>query len=259
VYKRQLEADAVLICTGSSQNGYELAKSLGHTITELAPSLFSFKIVDDLLAELSGLSFLDAEVRLEVEQKKQIFKQRGPLLITHWGLSGQAVLKISAWAAREMMHAEYKAKLYVNWLGCEKLDVVVGLLKKIKEQNLKTQIGNAYPEPLAKRFWQKLVLKANLSADKRWADLSNKEIATLSELLFATPFHILGKNRFKDEFVECGGVSLKEINFKTMESKICPGLYFAGEILDIDGITGGFNFQNAWTGGWIAGQNMFFS
>jgi predicted flavoprotein YhiN len=251
-----LEADAALICTGSSQNGYELAKSLGHTITELAPSLFSFKIVDSLLSELSGLSFLDAEVRLEVEQKKQIFKQRGPLLITHWGLSGPAVLKISAWAAREMMQAEYKAKLYVNWLGCEKLDDVVNLLKKIKEQNLKTQIGNAYPEQLAKRFWQKLILKANLSAEKRWADLSNKEILTLSELLSATPFQILGKNRFKDEFVECGGVSLKEINFKTMESKICPGLFFAGEILDIDGITGGFNFQNAWTGGWIAGQNI---
>jgi len=248
-------ADSVMIATGSSAFGHRLAKELGHTIAELAPSLFSFKISDSLINELSGLSFENTEVKLVIDNEKP-FKERGPLLITHWGLSGPAVLKISAWAAREMLHSNYMAKLIVNWLGLEKLEVVSEILKEIKLANKKSQIQNAYPEKLAKRFWIQFLQKINISLDKRWADISNKEIQLLADGLFATEFQVLGKNRYKDEFVECGGVSLKEINFKTMESKICPGLYFAGEVLDIDGITGGFNFQNAWTGAWIAAKNM---
>jgi predicted Rossmann fold flavoprotein len=250
-----IRADAVMIATGSSAPGYQLAKSLGHTITELAPSLFSFKIEDPLLNELSGMSFENAEVKLLIEGQKP-FTESGPLLITHWGLSGPAVLKISAWAAREMLHADYKAKLKINWMGMKRQEDVLDLLKRTKSDAGKSQIHNIYPEQLAKRFWLKALAKGGISEDKRWADVSNKELQSLAEMLFATEFKVLGKNRFKDEFVECGGVSLKEIDFKTMQSKICPGLYFAGEVLDVDGITGGFNFQNAWTGAWIAAQHM---
>lgn len=250
-----LVADSVMIATGSSAFGHKLAKELGHTITELAPSLFSFKIEDPILTDLSGLSFENAEVKLEIPNEKP-FKERGPMLITHWGLSGPAVLKISAWAAREMLHADYKAQLKVNWMGAKRIEDVLETLKKVKNDGLKSQVHNVYPEVLAKRFWIKVLAKAEVSEDKRWADVSNKELQALAEVLFATDFKVLGKNRYKDEFVECGGVALNEINFKRMESKICPGLFFAGEVLDIDGITGGFNFQNAWAGAFIAAQNL---
>jgi len=248
-------ADKVMIATGSSAFGYQLAESLGHSITELAPSLFSFKITDSLISDLPGLSFENVEVKLLIENEKP-FKERGPLLITHWGLSGPAVLKISAWAAREMLHSNYLGKLRVNWTGYERIEAVVDLLKKLKLEGQKSQIQNIYPEFLAKRFWLKILEKSNIPMEKRWADTSNKELQALSESLFSTELEILGKNRYKDEFVECGGIALNEINFKKMESKICPGLYFAGEVLDIDGITGGFNFQNAWTGAWIAANSM---
>lgn len=250
-----IDAHSVMIATGSSAFGYQLATNLGHTITELAPSLFSFKIEDPLIRELPGLSFEAAEVKLMIENEKP-FKERGPLLITHWGLSGPAVLKISAWAAREMLHSQYLGKLRVNWMGLDRIESLLELLKAKKQEGLKSQIQNIYPEALAKRFWLKVLEKASVPFDKRWADISNKEIQFLAEILFSTEFQILGKNRYKDEFVECGGVALNEINFKKMESKLCQGLFFAGEVLDVDGITGGFNFQNAWTGAWIAAQNM---
>lgn len=248
-------ADKVMIATGSSAFGYQLAEGLGHSMTEMAPSLFSFKITDPLISELPGLSFENVEVKLLIENEKP-FKERGPLLITHWGLSGPAVLKISAWAAREMLHSNYQGVLKVNWTGFERIDAVIEVLKKLKTEGQKSQIQNIYPEFLAKRFWLKILEKSNISLEKRWADVSNKDLQSLSESLFSTELKIQGKNRYKDEFVECGGVALNEINFKKMESKICPGLYFAGEVLDIDGITGGFNFQNAWTGAWIAANSM---
>lgn len=250
-----IKADKVMIATGSSAFGYQLAESLGHSVTELAPSLFSFKITDPLIIELPGLSFENVEVKLLIENEKP-FKERGPLLITHWGLSGPAVLKISAWAAREMLHSNYLGTLKVNWTGFERIDAVTEVLKKLKSEGQKSQIQNIYPEFLAKRFWLKILEKSNIPLEKRWADISNKDLQSLSESLFSTELKILGKNRYKDEFVECGGVALNEINFKKMESKICPGLFFAGEVLDIDGITGGFNFQNAWTGAWIAANSM---
>jgi hypothetical protein len=250
-----IQAEKVMIATGSSAFGYQLAEGLGHTMTEMAPSLFSFKITDPLISELPGLSFENVEVKLLIENEKP-FKERGPLLITHWGLSGPAVLKISAWAAREMLHSNYQGTLKVNWTGFERIDAVIEVLKKLKTEGQKSQIQNIYPEFLAKRFWLKILEKSNVSLEKRWADVSNKDLQSLSESLFSTELKIQGKNRYKDEFVECGGVALNEINFKKMESKICPGLYFAGEVLDIDGITGGFNFQNAWTGAWIAANSM---
>ena len=231
--KESLTADAVLIATGSAPSGYRLAKSLGHTITELAPSLFSFKIRDPLIAGLQGLSFADATLKLTLPGKK-VFKQKGPVLITHWGLSGPAILKLSAWAAREMKQANYDGTLTVNWLGTEKSSEVENRLKLLKEENLKSYLKNSYPENLPKRFWLNLLDKCSIDPDKQWSRISNKDIAKMGHALGATSLKISGQNRYKDEFVECGGVALSEVDFKTMQSKVCPGLYFAGEILDVD-------------------------
>lgn len=250
-----LRADAVLIATGSSAAGYEFAKSLGHTITPLAPSLFSFKIESPLLEDLAGLSFPNAKLKLSIPGAKH-FKQDGPTLITHWGLSGPAILKLSAWAAREMMSSNYVADLSVNWLGIERIEAVQELIQNLKNNNTKSLVKNTPPPDLAKRFWIKLVEEAGVSSECLWADFSKKHLIKLSELLFNSQLKVTSKNRYKDEFVECGGVDLKEIDFKTLQSKVCPGLYFAGELLDVDGITGGFNFQNAWTTSWIAGTHM---
>ena len=248
-------ADSVLIATGSKPIGYELAKSLGHSITEIAPSLFTFKIDDLVLENLSGTSFANATLTLKIKNVKP-FIQNGALLITHWGLSGPALLKLSAWAAREMMHSNYKAKIIVNWLSIENFSVAENLLKDIKNNNTKTSIGNAYPNALTKRFWLQLLAKCSISKEKNWSEISKKELNQIIENLINCELAILGKSRFKEEFVECGGVNLKEINLKTMESKVCSGLFFSGEVMDIDGVTGGFNFQSAWTSGWIAGTNM---
>jgi predicted Rossmann fold flavoprotein len=248
-------ADSVLIATGSMPGGYRLAKNLGHSITEIAPSLFTFKIQDEILEGLSGTSFSQASLTLQIDGAKP-FEQKGPLLITHWGLSGPALLKLSAWAAREMMHTNYKAKITVNWLGIERQDDTEKLLNTIKNNNTKTSVGNAYPSELTKRFWLQLLIKCDISKEKNWSEISKKEFHLIMKNLFSCELDVLGKSRFKEEFVECGGINLKEINFKTMESKVCSGLYFSGEVMDIDGITGGFNFQSAWTSGWIAGNNM---
>ena len=248
-------ADAVLVATGSAPDGYRLATSLGHTISERAPSLFSFKITDPLIAELQGLSFSDVTLKLTLPGKK-IFKQKGPVLITHWGLSGPAILKLSAWVAREMKQANYNGSLTVNWMGAEKLRDVENRLNQMKIENSKSYLKNIYPDNLPKRFWINLLNKISIDRDKQWTHVSKKELSAICQALVASPLNVSGQNRFKDEFVECGGVALNEVDFKTMESKICPGLYFAGEILDVDGITGGFNFQNAWTTGWVAAQHM---
>ena len=248
-------ADSVLIATGSMLGGYHLAKNLGHSITEIAPSLFTFKIEDEILEGLSGTSFSQAALTLKIDGAKP-FEQKGPLLITHWGLSGPALLKLSAWAAREMMHTNYKAIITINWLGIERQDDAEKLLKTIKNNNTKTSVGKAYPSELTKRFWLQLLIKCGISKEKNWSEISKKEFRLIVKNLFNCELNVLGKSRFKEEFVECGGINLKEINFKTMESKVCSRLYFSGEVMDIDGITGGFNFQSAWTSGWIAGNNM---
>ena len=252
-------ADAVLVATGSVLGGYRLAESLGHSITERAPSLFSFIIQDALISGLEGLSFKDASLKLTLSGKTgrgKVFKQRGPVLITHWGLSGPAILKLSAWAAREMKQSDYKGILTVNWMGAENFNDVENRLNRMKSENLKSYLKNVYPETLPKRFWLSLLDTCSIDRDKQWAQISKKEVAQLCQALVASQLTISGQNRFKDEFVECGGVALHEIDFRSMESKICAGLYFAGEILDVDGITGGFNFQNTWTTGWVAAQHM---
>jgi predicted Rossmann fold flavoprotein len=250
----QIKADAIVIATGSSPAGYRLAESLGMKITDLAPSLFSFKIESPLLKDYSGTSFKN--VSLELKTEKKVFKQTGPMLITHWGLSGPAILKLSAWAAREMKACSYKAKLVVHWDVGKSLDEVRTELKALFSSNERAKLSNVVPSLFTKAFWRSFIDYLGIAEDRLAGELSKKEFNKLVDAIYATNFEIKGKNRFKDEFVECGGVGLKQIDFKTMSWKKDPRIHVTGELLDIDGITGGFNFQNAWTSGWLSANHI---
>jgi len=250
-----LTANKILIATGSSKIGYQWAEKLGHEIEQPVPSLFTFNIKDTRFQDLAGVTVENVHLKL-VTQGKEKLAQTGPLLITHWGISGPAVLKLSAWGARLLAENNYQMSLLINWLPEYNQDQLREYLLIVKNENPKKQIVSYSPVKLSKRLWQSLVIASEINPDTIWANLSKKQLNKLVQELSQGNYLIKGKGVFKDEFVTCGGVNLKEINFKTMESKICPNLYFAGEILDIDGITGGFNFQNAWTTGWIAGQAM---
>jgi predicted Rossmann fold flavoprotein len=194
-----------------------------------------------------------AVVTLKIDKKKKL-EQSGPLLITHWGLSGPAVLKLSAWGARILGEHNYQMPITVNWLPSENTETLRQKLQTFKAENPKKKIITFSPVDLPKRLWQSFVQYANIQADQNWADLSKKQLNILIQEITQGSYQIQGKGVFKEEFVTCGGVSLKEVNFKTMECRVCPHLYFAGEVLDIDGVTGGFNFQSAWTTSWIAGN-----
>lgn len=248
-----LDADFILLATGSSPQGYKLATSLGHSITPLAPSLFTFKITDPRLSELSGISFADVQLSLSINGQP-VSQQRGPLLITHWGLSGPAVLKLSAWAARELLDAHYKAELAVNFAPSVPPDQLARRFSEARALHGAQRIASHPIVDLSRRYWSRIVDRIGKEQCSLWSQLSKKQTSELTNEISAARFAINGKGVFKEEFVTCGGVSLGEVNFKTMQSRRTPGLYFAGELLDIDGITGGFNFQNAWTTGWIAGN-----
>ncbi len=246
--------DRILLATGSSPQGYRIAGSLGHNITPLAPSLFTFKIRDPRLEGLSGVSFKEAALTMQAGEAS--FSQSGPVLITHWGLSGPAVLKLSARGARSLKEAGYKASLRINWLLDKTSEEAIDLLNILRRDNPKKAIRSIAPDEIPKRFWERIVGNAGISDDITWANATRRNLQDLAACLTHDDYHIMGKGIFKEEFVTCGGVDLREIDFKTMQSKVQPGLFFAGEILDIDGITGGFNFQAAWTTGWIAGQHI---
>ncbi|WP_404789680.1 NAD(P)/FAD-dependent oxidoreductase [Altericista sp. CCNU0014] len=252
---KTIGCDRLFLATGSHPLGYRLAASLGHQLVPPVPSLFTFNISDPRLAALAGVSVPLVRVKLLVEGQKPL-EQEGPLLITHWGASGPAVLKLSAWGARLLYDARYRAAIQVNWLPALKVEVLRGVLLRVKEEWARKAISKHCPVALPQRLWQRLVESVGIDPELRWADLSKKALNLLLLELTQGQFEIRGKGIFKDEFVTCGGIPLAEVNFKTMESRCCPGLYFAGEILDVDGVTGGFNFQNAWTTGWIAGQAM---
>lgn len=253
---RELTVDCVLLATGSAPHGHRFAKDLGNRITDLAPSLFTFNIQDPRLSGIPGISFPSAALTLEIPGSKQSFKQTGPLLITHWGLSGPAVLKLSAFAAHELFASNYGATLKVNFLPMEDRAQIEQSLLLHKQQNAKKNLANALPFNLPKRFMLKVLEALKIEADQPWSSINHAATARLIKELCEGIYAVSGKGEFKDEFVTCGGVDRRDVDFRTMESKRCKGLYFAGEILDIDGITGGFNFQNAWTTGWIAGRNM---
>jgi predicted Rossmann fold flavoprotein len=256
--------DRLLLATGSSPSGYAIARSLGHELEPPVPSLFTFNIKDSKLHELAGVSVNPATVKLIIsnpnpEKKKSTrnqSEQSGALLITHWGLSGPAVLKLSAWAARELHDCNYQAKLAVNWIPSLKVEAIKQILLSAKTEQPKKFISNYCPVDISLRLWEYLLDKAEVELEKRWADISNRAIQQIVNVLNASEYAIAGKGVFKEEFVTCGGIRLQDVNFQTMESKICQGLFFAGEVLDIDGVTGGFNFQSAWTTAWIASQGL---
>lgn len=249
-----IECDRLLIATGSNILGYQWAQGLGHKIETPVPSLFTLQIKDPRLQELAGVSVENISLRLLADKNK--LEQTGPLLITHWGVSGPAVLKLSAYGARILHEARYRMPLLINWIPTYNAETLRQLLLETKVSYPKRKIFSYAPIDLPKRLWQQLVSYIGINDQTPWAELSKKGLNQLIEELTQGRYQIEGKGVFKEEFVTCGGVNLKEIDFKTMESKICPGLYFAGEILDIDGVTGGFNFQSAWTTAWIGGNAM---
>ncbi|MGH7975998.1 MAG: NAD(P)/FAD-dependent oxidoreductase [Limisphaerales bacterium] len=249
-----LFCDKLLLAIGGCRTPAlgQLAVSLGHKLEPPVPSLFTFHVEIPRLRELAGISVENVEASV-VETK---LRERGAILITHWGLSGPAILRLSAWGARELHAKNYQFKLQINWLphlSEEKLATEFQARKKSQPAKL---IVNSPIAPLPARLWKQLVLAAGIARDVRWSNFSRAARHKLIQQLLRTEFPVTGKSLNKDEFVTCGGVKLSEVNFKTMESKICPGLFFAGEVLDIDGITGGFNFQAAWTTGWIAGRAL---
>jgi predicted Rossmann fold flavoprotein len=255
--ERVMKCDRLLIATGSNPLGYRWAKNLGHKIEPTVPSLFTFNLRDSRLQGLAGVSVSNAQVKLGTGKNK--LEQTGALLITHWGVSGPAILKLSAWGARSLFDFKYNSPLQINWLPEFNQEDLNQLLISLKQTNPQKKIINYCPVELPKRLWQSLINYVEINPNKVWSEISKKELNKLVAEIVQGQYEIKGKGVFKDEFVTCGGVSLKEVNFKTMESKKCPGLYFAGEILDIDGVTGGFNFQSAWTTSWLAGQAIAFS
>ncbi|QSJ20819.1 NAD(P)/FAD-dependent oxidoreductase [Nostoc sp. UHCC 0702] len=249
------KCDRLLLATGSNPVGYKIAQEFGHQIQPPVPSLFTFNISDPHLRALAGVSVNPVRLRLSVPEKPQL-EQTGPLLITHWGLSGPAVLKLSAWGARLLHENRYQATLSINWLPDLQHEVVREKILAVKTEWANKAIALHRGVDLPHRLWQYIIARAGITMEDRWAGLSNKTLNRLVQELTQGQHLITGKGVFKEEFVTCGGVNLKEVDFKTMESKLVAGLYFAGEILDIDGITGGFNFQSAWTTAYLAGNAM---
>ena len=246
--------DRLLLATGGCRAAVagELAVALGHTLEPPVPSLFTFHIETAWIRELAGVS-MESVVASVPETK---LRERGAVLLTHWGLSGPVILRLSAWGARVLQGLDYKFPLHLNWLPdftAEKIAAELQLRRKNQPAKL---VVNATIAPITARLWEQLVIASGIGRETRWADLSKSAQHNLVQQLIRTEFQVTGKSLNKDEFVTCGGVRLNEVNFKTMESRICPGLHFAGELLDIDGITGGFNFQAAWTTGWLAGKAM---
>jgi len=256
--KRCYSADSVVLCTGSSKQGFILAEKLGHTIIDPVPSLFTFKTQHQLITDLAGISFENVNLQLKFpEDEKKRLGATGSLLITHWGLSGPAVLKLSAFGARFLFESGYEAMLRINFLPTQKESEILQHLSDIKSgPNRKKQLSNYGMEGFPKRAWERFVEIAEISRETTWQSLTNKQLQTLVKTVCALDISINGKGTFKEEFVTAGGVFRKEVNFKSMESKKAPNLFFAGEVIDIDGITGGFNFQNAWTGAWIVSESL---
>ncbi|MFX0556452.1 NAD(P)/FAD-dependent oxidoreductase [Maribacter sp. CXY002] len=258
-------AKKLVMTTGSNPKMWELLRNMGHTIIEPVPSLFTFNIKDERIANIPGLS---TAAEVSVLDKKIIYKNNGnrsngnmvlfsngPLLITHWGMSGPCILKLSAWGARLLESYDYRFKIAVNWVPDYHKNGLLSLFKEIKKVERKTILRTKVVD-IPKRLWVNLVRASEIEESCTWPDVSHQQLENLAEQLTNGIFKVEGKSTFKEEFVTAGGVDLKEINFKTYESKILSGLYFAGEILNVDAITGGFNFQNAWTGGYMAANGI---
>ena len=250
--EQQFVADKLVVAAGSSKKVWELCKTLDHTIIEPVPSLFTFNIKDTRLTDLLGVSVPDATVSI-VGTK---LESSGPLLITHWGMSGPAVLKLSAFGARILADKNYQYNVEVNWLSRPTDKVLNVLLNLKKKEPRKTVVLKSPFTEISKRLWERFVLAADIRITQNWADLNSTQLENLANQLTKGVFNANGRTTFKDEFVTAGGLDLKEINFKRFESKKHKNLFFVGEVLNIDAVTGGFNFQNAWTGGYICARSI---
>jgi predicted Rossmann fold flavoprotein len=247
----QYLTEKLILATGSNPKMWELLQTFGHAVVSPVPSLFTFNIKDPRIKDLMGVSALAT-----VKVKDTKLSATGPLLITHWGMSGPGILKLSAWGARILHDKNYQFTIYVNWLNDLETEDAEKLLKELKIEHAKKAVSKKSPFDFPNRLWESLVLASGIDTSTalgvtKWADLSKIQLQSLAQQLTNGSFQVNGKSTFKEEFVTAGGIDLKEINFKTMESKLHENLYFAGEIVNIDAITGGFNFQNAWTSGFI--------
>ena len=245
----QYLCERLILATGSNPKIWEMLQNFGHAIVSPVPSLFTFNIKDPRIKELPGVA---ANVSVRVKDTK--LNSTGPLLITHWGMSGPAILKLSAWGARILHDKNYQFTIYVNWLNDVDTEDAEKIVKELKQEQAKKAVSKKSPFEFPNRLWESLVLAAGIEAETKWADVSKLQLQNLAHQLTNASFQVNGKSTFKEEFVTAGGIDLKEINFKTMESKLHQNLYFAGEIVNIDAITGGFNFQNAWTSGFIVAE-----
>ena len=247
-----MEADFICIASGgySKSSQFEWLKKLGHTIESPVPSLFTFNMPGNTIASLMGVTVENVAVKIAGTK----LSETGPLLITHWGMSGPAILKLSAWGARQLVIDNYKFTAIVNWLPPYNEQSLKDKLQQVRFEIAAQKISNRNPFALPQRLWEYLLLQSGVNLDIRWADLPAKKQNKLIKNLCAQEFAVNGKTTFKEEFVTSGGINLEEVDHNTMQSKIAPNLYFAGEVLNIDGVTGGFNFQNAWTTGWIAAR-----
>ncbi|WP_140486090.1 NAD(P)/FAD-dependent oxidoreductase [Flavobacterium sp. GSA192] len=248
---QQFICEKLVMATGSNPKIWEMLQQKGHAVVSPVPSLFTFNIKDSRIKELPGVS---AQVSVKVKDTK--LNSTGPLLITHWGMSGPAILKLSAWGARILHDKNYQFTIFVNWLNDIETSEAEKILKDLKQEHAKKTVSKKSPFEITNRLWESLVLASGISTETKWADLSKTQLQNLAKQLTNATFQVNGKSTFKEEFVTAGGIDLKEINFKTMESKLHENLYFAGEIVNIDAITGGFNFQNAWTSGFILANGI---
>lgn len=252
----EFSAKKIVVATGSNPKIWKLLEGLGHTIIPAVPSLFTFNIKDSRIIDLPGLS-TQATVKVLDAKQKILLESNGPLLITHWGMSGPAILKLSAWGARILEPLKYQFEIEVNWLDIYSEEEVLRDLKSLKSEYGKQTLLKYSQFDLPKRLWQNLLMAAGINESLTWAEATRENLYNIANQLIASVFEVNGKSTFKEEFVTAGGVDLREVNFKTFESRICKDLFFAGEVLDIDAITGGFNFQNAWTSGYIVSRSLF--
>lgn len=253
-HAQEMTVSRLLIATGGApkSESYEWLRQLGHSVAEPVPSLFTFNVPESPLRELPGVSVPNVRVRVAGEK----LEYEGPILVTHWGVSGPAVLKLSAWGARRLHELQYESTALVSWVPAHTEETLRQWLHTFRDQNGRKTVESNPLFGLPQRLWRTLTEQAGIGPEVRWSELPAKLQNRLIESLLRTPLPVRGKTTYKEEFVTCGGVVLGEVNMQTMESRRVPGLYFAGEVLDIDGITGGFNFQAAWTTGFLAGRAM---
>ena len=242
----------LVLATGGHPSGRHLAEALGHSVVPPLPSLFTLRLQAPWLQELAGVS--QAPVALELRVGEERFRQTGIVLLTHWGISGPALLRLTAFAARALHAAGYRAELHLDWTGGQDPGALREQLRQARRELARRQMGNGRPlEQLKRRLWLALLAQADLNPSQSWADLTRQGEQRLWEVLQRSQYPVSGRGPFGEEFVTAGGVALGEVHLARMESRRWPGLYFAGEVLDVDGVTGGFNFQHCWTSGWLAG------